>query len=159
MRTAAVSVPRSIRSWPRLAISSSTASRSFTPRWSNETATFTSGPYPTDVDLSQPPRMPHNGRERASGTGPAVPRRLRALRGSREVGAPDVGYVRRRPDGGAAGEPPALRLRRARPADERPVDLLQGARLDAPLRDVQGRRRGQRRGAADVPNVRQHARG
>ena len=52
-----------------------------------------------------------------------------------------------------------LRLRRSEEPDERPPDLLQGARLDAVLRDPSRRRCDHRRRAAHVPEVRQHARG
>src|SRR6266511_3218380 len=45
-------------SWPRSETSSRTASRSFTPLWSKETATFTTGPYPTDRAKGGLPRMP-----------------------------------------------------------------------------------------------------
>ena len=45
-----------------------------------------------------------------------------------------------------------------RPA-ERPLDLLQGPRLAAALLHLQGRRRGHRRGAADLPQARLAARG
>jgi transketolase len=44
-------------------------------------------------------------------------------------------------------------------ADERPPDLLEGARVDAPLRDVPRRRRDLRRGDAHLPAVRLDARG
>ena len=58
-----------------------------------------------------------------------------------------------------ARQVPALRLRRARPGDERPARLLEGPRVDAPLRDVPRRGRDLRRGADDVPPVRLDPRG
>ena len=54
--------------------------------------------------------------------------------------------------------PPALDTQDLRPG-QRPPDLLQGPRLAAVLRAVQGRRGDRRRGAADVPQARQPARG
>src|SRR5262249_21244599 len=100
---------------------------------------------------------PHNryvtpdGRSGTLGrTGAAIPCRFGALRGSGEVRPPDVRDVRRRPDGGAAREVLPLRLRQPEGPGQRPTRLLEGARLDAAVRDVQGGGSHLRRGAADV---------
>ena len=63
---------------------------------------------------------------------------------ARRLGPPHLQPVRRRPHGGAVRPPPALRLEPARPARQRPPDLLQGARLAAALRALQGGRRDRR---------------
>ena len=76
-----------------------------------------------------------------------------------EVGPPHLLDVGRRPDGRAARQVPALRLRRPGEPGQRPSDLLEGPRLAAPLLDLQGGRRDRGRGAPHVPQVRQPARG
>ena len=83
--------------------------------------------------------------------------RVDSIRASTAAGvrAPHLEHVGRRPHGRADEQVPALRLRRPRQPEQRPPDLLQGPRLAAALRHVQGGRRDQRRGAADLPQVRQ----
>src|SRR5437764_14310153 len=78
-------------------------------------------------------------------------RRFRAVRGGGEVRPPELGDVGRRPDGGAACEVPALRLRQAEGSGQRPTGLLEGPRLDAALRDVPGGRSDLGGRAADLP--------
>ena len=90
--------------------------------------------------------------------GPAAARRRRPRVRRRRLRASDFVDVGRRPDGRAARPPPALRLRPAPASGQRPPDLLQGARLAAAVRAVQGGRRDHRRGAADLPPARQPAR-
>src|SRR5947209_7399019 len=85
--------------------------------------------------------------------GPAAARRLDPRGCGAEVRASDLLDVRGRPDGGADLEVPPLRLRRAREPGERPPRVLEGTRVAAPLRDLQGGRRSHGRGAADLPHV------
>ncbi len=90
-------------------------------------------------------------RARAS---PAAPSRLGPRRRRGQLRPPDLLDVGGRPDGGALLELPALRLRRPREHGQRPPRLLQGPRLAAAVRALQGRGRDRRRGAAHLPRVR-----
>ena len=71
----------------------------------------------------------------------------------RRVRAPDLEPVRRRPDRRAARPAPALRLDRPGQPRQRPPDLLQGPRLAAAVRDVQGGGCDHRRGADRRPTA------
>src|SRR6266536_3742006 len=102
-------------------------------------------------------RRPRNAHERCRAVaraGTATSRRLRARRGGDQLGSPDLVDVRRRPDGGAPLEVPALRLRRAQVPRKRPPDLLEGPRLAASLLALQGGRSDLRGGVAHLPQVR-----
>ena len=126
------------------ASSSSTRSRSFTPRWSNATATLY-GSYVTEMDdvqlwreLGQQFRVDSVRCAAAAKSGHPTS----------GMSAADLMAV-------LAREVPALRLRRPGHGDERPAHLLQGPRVDAPLRDVPRRGRDLGRGAAHLPPVRE----
>jgi hypothetical protein len=73
-----------------------------------------------------------------AGARPAVARGLGAGGRRGRLGSSDLVDVGRRSDGGAAGEVPALRLRPAGGAAERPPDLLEGPRLAVAVLAVQG---------------------
>ena len=79
--------------------------------------------------------------------------RVDSIRSSAAAGSghPTSLDVRRRPDGRADQQVPALRLRRAGRPAQRPPHLLEGPRLAAALRHLQGGRRHQRRRDADLP--------
>src|SRR5262245_53412212 len=140
MRGSGLSVPRSTASCPSAASSSSSRSRSLTPRWSNATATRI-GPL----------RYPDERRRALAGAGAAAASRLDPRGRRHELRPPDLVDVRGRPDGRADVEVPPLRLRPpGRPA-QRPPRLLEGPRLAVALLDVQGGRGDHRRGAAHLP--------
>src|SRR5207248_5913120 len=144
MRGSDLSVPRSTISYPSSPSSARTRSRSLTPRWSNATATF-----------MKALRYSHAGRRALARAGSTAPGRLDPRSRGHELRPSDLVDVGRRPDGGSARRAPALRLRQGRRPAQRPPDLLERARLAAPLLDVQGGRRGHRGGVAHLPQVRQ----
>ena len=106
------------------------------------------------------PSRSSNGRPRhLARAGAAAARRLDPIQRRRRLRPSDLLDVRRRPDGGPDQQVPALRLRRARRPAQRPPHLLEGPRLAAALRHLQGGRRHQRRRDADLPQAGQPDRG
>ncbi|CAA9465554.1 MAG: Transketolase, partial [uncultured Rubrobacteraceae bacterium] len=100
-------------------------------------------------------RPEDRGLGRVARARPAVARGQHPLEHRRQLGPPDLFDVGGRPHERAHEQVPALRLRRAREPGQRPPDLLQRPRLPPPVLDVQGRGRHHRRGADDLPRVRQ----
>ena len=78
---------------------------------------------------------------------------------AREVRAPELVHVRRRPDGRARRQVPALRLRPAGRPAQRPARLLQGARVAAAVLDLPRRRRDHRRASCSPTGSTGAARG
>ena len=98
-------------------------------------------------DRADPGRSPRTRR--------AAARRFDPEQHLGRVRPPDLEHVGRRPDGGADGPAPPVRLAAPGRPGQRPPDLFQGARVPAAVLDVQGGRGGLRRGADDrVPPVR-----
>ena len=94
-----------------------------------------------------------------AGARPAAACRFDSRERREEVGASDVVDVGCRPDGRPLREVPPLRLRPARESAERPRDLLQGARFAAAVLALPGSGGDLRRGASQLPHVRQPAAG
>ena len=118
------------------------------------------GPYPTGGRATRwPPRMAAMDANELRELGQQF--RVDSIRPAAvaKSGHPTSGHVRRRPDGRAGREPLRYDFDDPKSAGERPADLLEGPRVDAVLRDPPRGRGDHRRGAAHVPQVRQHARG
>ena len=102
---------------------------------------------------------PHVRHRPPAGAGPAAPRRQHPRRRGRRSPATRPRPCRRPTSWPSSGQLPALRLRPPEESAQRPPDLLQGPRLAAGLRDVQGGRRDHGRGDDDLPRVRSRLQG
>src|SRR5829696_469042 len=140
MRGSGWSVPRSTGSWPSAARSSSTRSRSFTPRWSNPTATLTSSKAtrPYYAPRRDDERSGHDRSGQLARARTAAPCGLDPRGEHGEIRASDLVDVRGGSDGRPHVEVPALRLRPSRERKQRPPHLLEGTRVAPPLLHVQG---------------------